>query len=144
MKKTRISLTLHTLDSDSVSKDYTQWRLSAGTIARLGKERISDVLNPPEIAYLPDGKIIAVASAIGIWLYDAQTTKDLNLLPGHTLDVTTVSISPDGSILASASGTRPSVCGMCKREHRNPFFYLQNIISCNLSVFPSNPHNSRF
>lgn len=103
MKKTRISLTLHTLDSASVSKDYTQWRLPAGTIARLGKERISDVLNLPEIAYSPDGKIIAVASAIGIWLYDAQTTKDLNLLPGHTLDVTTVSFSPDGKTLASGS-----------------------------------------
>ncbi len=72
--------------------------------ARLGKGRISDVLNPPEIANAPDGTRFAVASAIGIWIYDAQTDNELYLLTGHTLDVTTVSFSPDGVVLASASG----------------------------------------
>ena len=66
MKKTRLSLALHTLDSNPVSQDYTQWNLPPGTTARLGKGRISDVLNPPEIAYSPDGKLIAVVSAIGV------------------------------------------------------------------------------
>lgn len=104
MKKTLPSLSLHTLDSNTISQDYTQWSLPTGTKARLGKGRISDVLNPPEIVYSPDGKCFAVASAIGIWIYDAQTTEELNLLTGHSLDVTSVSFSPDGSILASASG----------------------------------------
>ena len=99
-----LSLTLHTLDSNPVPQDYIQWNLPTGTIARLGKGTVSDVLNPPEITYSPDGKLIAVVSAIGIWIYDAQTANELNLLTGHTLDVTTASFSPDGSVLASAGG----------------------------------------
>ena len=96
-------ISLHTIDSSLVSQDYSQWSLPAGTKKRLGKGRISDVLNPPEIAYSPDGKSFAVASANGIWIYDAQTAKELNLLTGHTSDVTSVSFCPDGKTLASSS-----------------------------------------
>ena len=42
-----------------------------------------------------------MASGIGIWIYDAQTGEELNLLTGG---VSSVSFSPDGSTLASGSG----------------------------------------
>ena len=53
--------------------------------------------------YSPDGTRLAVASSIGVWLYDTETHQELALLTGHTAGVTGVSFSPDGSTLASGS-----------------------------------------
>ena len=61
-------------------------------IARLGNGIIS------EIVYSPDGKLIAAAGAIGIWLYDAVTLTEVGMMPGGA---TTIAFSPDGQTLAS-------------------------------------------
>ena len=75
-----------------------QWRLPKGAKARLGKGKIS------EVVYSPDGTRLAVASGIGIWLYDAQTGEELDLLTGdYTHILLSVAFSPDGNTLASAS-----------------------------------------
>ena len=55
------------------------------------------------MTYSPDGTRLAVASGIGIWLYDAHTGDEVSLLTGHTDRVTSVSFSPDGTTLASGS-----------------------------------------
>ena len=47
-------------------------------LARLGKGRISG-----NVSFSPDGKILAVASSIGIWLYDAKSLTEIGLLEGH-------------------------------------------------------------
>ena len=83
--------------SDSASQDSQQWHLPEGAKARLGKGRIN------EIAYSPDGKRLAVASSIGIWIYDADSGKELDLLTGHTDRVRSVAFNPNGNILASGS-----------------------------------------
>ena len=44
-----------------------------------------------------------MASFIGIWIYDAQTGEELDLLTGHTAPVRSVSFSPDGHTIASGS-----------------------------------------
>ena len=80
-----------------IGSDYQTWHLPAGAIARLGKGRIQ------EVAFSPDGSLLAVASSFGIWLYDAATSRELALLLGHTSSVISVSFSPDGSTLASGS-----------------------------------------
>ena len=80
---------------NTFAQGYTQSGLPEGATARLGKGSIN------EIAYSPDGTRLAVASAIGIWLYDAQSGQELNLLIGHTDSVNSVSFSPDGQTLAS-------------------------------------------
>ena len=80
-----------------IGSDYQTWHLPAGAIARLGKGIIQ------EVAFSPDGSLLAVASSFGIWLYDAATSRELALLLGHTSDVYSVSFSPDGSTLASGS-----------------------------------------
>ena len=56
-----------------------------------------------EIAYSPDGTRLAVASSIGIWLYDTTTGQEVALLTGHTAGVRSVAFSPDGRTLASGS-----------------------------------------
>ena len=69
--KTMLSMILSTLfvlfafTSSAFAQDYTQWHLPEDAKMRLGKGYISDV------AYSPDGKRLAVASSICIWLYDA-------------------------------------------------------------------------
>ena len=81
----------------SNAQDYQTWGLPDGATKCLGKGSIS------EIAYSPDGTQLAVASSIGIWIYDAHTGEELNLFTGHTSNVESVSFSPDGQTLATGS-----------------------------------------
>jgi len=91
-----ITLNLATLPAvNPAPPDYTTMNLPEGAIARLGKGWVRDV------AYSPKGDIIAVATSIGVWLYDAQTHKEIALLTGHSADVTSVAFSPDGQTIAS-------------------------------------------
>ena len=71
------------------AQDYQTWGLPDGAKARLGKGWISD------IAYSPDGTRLAVASSIGIWIYDTETFTEVALLTGHTGYVNAVAYSPD-------------------------------------------------
>ncbi len=84
--------------ADGDPPDYTQFSLPEGAIARLGKGDIED------IAISPDGKRLAVASRIGVWLYDTQTGDALSLFTGHESAVRSVAFSPDGVTVASGSG----------------------------------------
>ena len=90
-----ILLTL--LSRNTFAQDYTQLNLPEGAKARLGKGSIN------EIKYSPDGSRLAVASSIGIWIYDAHSGEELALLTGHTDSVDSVTYSPDGRTLASGS-----------------------------------------
>ena len=66
LKMKTIALILFSLFSlNTFAQDYTQWGLPEGAKMRLGKGRLSG-----SIAYSPDGTRLAVASNIGIWLYD--------------------------------------------------------------------------
>ena len=76
------------------SGDYQTWHLPEGAMARLGKGKIGD--SERAIAFSPDGQYLAVASGIGIWLYDVATYRELALIPGH---ITFVAFSPDGTLL---------------------------------------------
>ena len=69
--------------------------LPEGTITRLGKGYIND------IAYAPNGRQLAVATSIGVWLYGMSTETELNLLSEVPDYVQAIAFSPDGSILAS-------------------------------------------
>ena len=98
MKTTVTLLILLTVVSlNTFAQDYTQWGLPDGATARLGKGWIN------EIAYSPDGTRLAVASSIGIWLYDTATGQEVALLTGHEWAVRSVAFSPDGRTLASGS-----------------------------------------
>ena len=102
MKTTRyilfISLFALTLFSLNLfAQDYNRWKLPEGAKLRIGKGRVHD------IKYTPDGERVAVATSIGIWIYDAHTHEELALLTGHTSRVTAIDFPADGSFLASGS-----------------------------------------
>lgn len=90
-----IGLVILAFTPNTFAQDSPQWHLPEGVKARLGKGSIS------EIEYSPDRERLAVVGSIGIWIYDAQTGEELDLLTGHTDWVLSVSFSPDGNTLAS-------------------------------------------
>ena len=98
------NLTLSTLTTVSVAQtqDYSRVNLPDGAIVRLGKGGVS--YEDRGIAFSPDGSRLAVATSIGIWLYDVETFDEIALLTGHTEEATAVAFSPDGSKLASVAG----------------------------------------
>ncbi|RKU15305.1 hypothetical protein C6503_13785, partial [Candidatus Poribacteria bacterium] len=86
------------LSNGSLAQDQGEWHFTEGAKMRLGKGRIND------IKFSPDGRRFAVATPIGIWMYDAHTGEELSLiavLPGEGREVTTIAFSPDGHTLAS-------------------------------------------
>ena len=96
-----ILLVLVLFTHDSLSQEYTRWGLPEGAKARLGKGNIGF---GRAVAYSPDGTQLAVASGIGIWLYDARTGNEISLIEGSGggYGVQSVTFSPDGNTLASA------------------------------------------
>ena len=85
----------------SFAQNYTRIGLPEGAIARFGKGYVNDV------KYSPDGTRLAVATSIGVWLYDTSTDTELDLLSEEPDYVETIAFSPDSSTLAS-SGYSPN------------------------------------
>ena len=90
-----VSMFLCVSDTTAEDESHTQWGLPDGAKARLGKGGIND------ITCSSDGALLAVASQIGIWIYDVQTRKALSLLTGHIGSVERIAFSPDGKTIAS-------------------------------------------
>ncbi len=81
---------------NNLVQDSTQWKLPEGAKARLGKGYVYD------LTYSPDGKLFAVSGTMGIWIYDAHTGEERNLLLGHgSGGVPAVAFSPNNKLLAS-------------------------------------------
>ena len=71
-----------------------------GTPIRLGKGAVGH--GDRAVEFSPDGQTLAVATAIGVSLYDVKTTSEIGRLTGSTVGgVHDVAFSPDGAILAS-------------------------------------------
>ena len=85
------------VQADKIVHDYTKWLLPKGAKIRHGKGDVKDLV------FSPDGAKFAVASSIGIWIYNTQTGEELNLYMGHTDKVICVSFNPDGTTIASGS-----------------------------------------
>ena len=87
--------------SNVSAENYTRWNLPDGAIARIGKGEIG------AIKYSPDGTQLAVATTIGIWLYDAKTYQELDLLKETDISTDTergITFSPGGNTLAISKG----------------------------------------
>ncbi len=83
-------------------RDPRKWHLPDRATVRLGKGSIVEALATGGIpvAFSSDGQRLAVPTSIGIWLYDAATVGELDLLPGTR--VTSAAFSPDGTLAAGS------------------------------------------
>jgi WD40 repeat protein len=88
------------------------WDVATGRdLGRFGDHRDKDAESPSVIslAFLPDGKTVAVATDIdggtdpSLRLWDTDTGKVRRRLEGHTNSVYGVAVAPDGKTMASAS-----------------------------------------
>ena len=77
--------------------DYRTWHLPKAATVRLGKGALGE--SDRAVALSADGRCLAVASAIGLWLYEAATSQALALLPTESA-VHSVAFSLDGTLAA--------------------------------------------
>ena len=85
------------LQNISAQQQNPKYLLPSDAVKRIGKGFLYD------LEYSPDGSKLAVATTLGIWIYDTTNGNELNLLTGHTRDVISVCFNSDGRILASGS-----------------------------------------
>ena len=77
--------------------DYRTWQLPKEATVRLGKGAMGE--GDRAVALSPDGQCLAVASTIGVWLYEASTSRAMTLLPTES-PVHSVAFSLDGTLAA--------------------------------------------
>ena len=83
--------------------DYRTWHLPRAATARLGKGALGE--SDRAVALSADGRCLAVASGIGVWLYEAATARALALLPTER-PVHSVAFSHDGTLAAGLDNGR--------------------------------------
>ena len=76
---------------------FTQMGLPEGAKARLGKGYIIG-----RSVFSQDGTRFAVASSIGLWMYDVHSGEEVALLKDHPSKFAVMAVSPDGRMIASA------------------------------------------
>lgn len=90
------SVILYISHTSAQYEPSTQIGLPEGAIARLGRGYIKKIM------YSPDGTRLAVTTSIGVWLYDAQTGEELNLITKRDKHlVLSAAYSPDGKTIAT-------------------------------------------
>ena len=77
---------------NAFAQNYAYWGLPEGVKARLGKGYVGD------LQFSADGNRLMVENTVGIWVYDAHSGVELDLITGNVSD--SFALSPDGSIAA--------------------------------------------
>ena len=95
-----LSIVLTRFQPKTVLHESPQHHLPKGVKLRIGKGHVND------IEYSPNGTVLAVATSIGIWIYDASTDEVHTLLTGDNYGILSISFSPDGQTLAGGGPDR--------------------------------------
>ena len=93
-----LSISLGLSLAQNQSLDNTRWGLPEGVIARIGKGT-----RTAPVAISPEATRLAIATTIGIWLYDSETYQEIALLAPHNPPSSSLVFSPDGITLAAGT-----------------------------------------
>ncbi len=80
------------------NSDVTTWELPNGAIARLGQGLVFDM------AFSPDNASLAVATRVGVWMYELNTMQPVTLFETERGMLSNVVLSPDGKCVATSNG----------------------------------------
>ena len=105
------------------AQGFTQFELPQGATARFGKGWVKDAL------FSPDGKELAVATTIGIWIYEVSTGNERDLLRGPMGGANAIAYSSDGHFLAAA--------------HEDRTVYIWDIFNGSTRTFPGHTGHIR-
>ena len=86
-----------TMQSTQTNSDVTTWKLPEGAIARLGQGRLWD------LSFSPDGEYLAVATALGCWLYDLPTLTPFALFETERGMLQPIAYSRDAQWIATGN-----------------------------------------
>ena len=100
---------------------FRTWHLPEGAIARLGKGWSTE--GDHAVDFSSNGRYLAVASDIGVWIYEVSTDRFAALWPTEAA-VLSVSFSPDGARLAA--GLRNHGIGLWQVANGNRTGTLQS------------------
>ena len=84
-----------TIQIKPIDTDVTTWELPDGAIARLGQGIVADM------AFSSDNASLAVATRVGVWMYELDTMQPTALLETERGIVGNVVLSPDGKWVAT-------------------------------------------
>ena len=87
-------------DPSALPDNIALWNLPDGATLRLGKGTAG------VLEYSPDGKTLAVGGGAGVWLYDAETGAEINLLRGHAGVVLCIDYAPDGKTILTGAADK--------------------------------------
>ena len=93
-----INISISFIQAEDLKLDSTRWGLPEGVKARIGKGT-----RTTHVAISPEATRLAIASTIGIWLYDSETNREIALLDAHKPPCTSLAFSPDGRTLAAGT-----------------------------------------
>lgn len=91
-----------TLLAAAEDREVVLWDVAANKERRRLPSR-----NTQRLAFTPDGKTLACSRECLIDLWDTTTGTALHHRPGHDTEVTSVTVSPDGKVVASTSNKDP-------------------------------------
>ena len=81
----------------SSNVNYHRWQLPDHAKLRLGKGIIND------IKISPNSNRFAIATTIGIWIYDAETGKEISLFKGDRQNILKIAFSSNGDTLTGVN-----------------------------------------
>ena len=89
------------------------------------------------VSCTPDGKLVVSASndfKVRVWIQDKESYRLLQVLKGHSWQVTSVSVSDDGKKIFSVSADQNGIVWMTKPDSESPHYTQNQILTGNPNI----------